>query len=44
MPLVDGYEFRRMLMSDSELKQIPLYSLLQKGREDVLDGYDMGYS
>jgi len=43
MPLVDGYEFRRMLMSDSELKQIPFIFLTSKGDEnDVLDGYDMG--
>jgi sigma-B regulation protein RsbU (phosphoserine phosphatase) len=43
MPVIDGYEFRRMLMADSQLKQIPFIFLTSKGDEnDVLDGYDMG--
>ncbi len=43
MPIIDGYEFRRMLMADSQLRQIPFIFLTSKGDEnDVLDGYDMG--
>ena len=43
MPVIDGYEFRRMLMADGQLRQIPFIFLTSKGDEnDVLDGYDMG--
>jgi len=43
MPIIDGYEFRRMLMADSQFRQIPFIFLTSKGDEnDVLDGYDMG--
>ena len=43
MPVIDGYEFRRMLMADDQLRQIPFIFLTSKGDEnDVLDGYDMG--
>ena len=43
MPEIDGYEFRRMLMADNLLKQIPFIFLTSKGDEnDILDGYDMG--
>jgi sigma-B regulation protein RsbU (phosphoserine phosphatase) len=43
MPLIDGFEFRRMLMSDDQLKHIPFIFLTSKGEEkDILEGYDMG--
>ncbi|MBN1301882.1 MAG: SpoIIE family protein phosphatase [Melioribacteraceae bacterium] len=42
MPEVDGFEFRKMLLEDSELKAIPFIFLTAKGsEEDILRGYDM---
>lgn len=42
MPEVDGFQFRRMLMNDPELKSIPFIFLTAKGGEDdVLQGYDL---
>ena len=41
MPKVDGFEFRKMLISDSILKAIPFIYLTAKGSdEDMLHGYD----
>ncbi len=43
MPKIDGYEFRKMLLEDQELKSIPFIFLTSKGEEnDILDGYDLG--
>jgi phosphoserine phosphatase RsbU/P len=43
MPLIDGFEFRRMLMADDQLRHIPFIFLTSKGDEkDILEGYDMG--
>lgn len=42
MPEVDGFQFRKMLMDDPELKSIPFIFLTAKGGEDdVLKGYDL---
>jgi len=42
MPEVDGFQFRRMLMAEPELKSIPFIFLTAKGGEDdVLKGYDL---
>lgn len=42
MPEVDGFEFRRMLMNEPELKTIPFIFLTAKGSEDdMLKGYDL---
>ena len=42
MPEVDGFQFRRMLMGEPELKSIPFIFLTAKGGEDdVLQGYDL---
>ena len=43
MPKVDGFQFRKMLLADNELKNIPFIFLTAKGEEkDILDGYDLG--
>ena len=42
MPEVDGIEFRKMLLKDSELKAIPFVFLTAKGEEDdILQGYEL---
>ncbi|MCX7876989.1 MAG: SpoIIE family protein phosphatase [Melioribacteraceae bacterium] len=42
MPEVDGYEFRKMLLQNDELKKIPFVFLTAKGEEDdILQGYDL---
>ena len=42
MPEIDGYEFRRRLLKNPELKQIPFVFLTAKGEEDdILHGYDL---
>jgi len=42
MPEVDGYEFRRMLLEQEDLKEIPFIFLTAKGEEDdVLQGYEL---
>jgi len=42
MPEVDGYEFRRLLLENAELKQIPFVFLTAKGEEeDILQGFDL---
>ncbi|VAX20143.1 hypothetical protein MNBD_IGNAVI01-1135 [hydrothermal vent metagenome] len=41
MPRVDGFEFRKMLISDEKLKSIPFIFLTAKtSEEDILQGYD----
>ena len=42
MPLVDGFEFRKMLLTEDELKSIPFIFLTAKGEEDdILTGYEL---
>lgn len=42
MPEVDGYEFRKMLLQESEYKEIPFVFLTAKGSEDdIISGYDL---
>ena len=42
MPEVDGYEFRRNILANPELKQIPFVFLTAKGEEDdILHGFDL---
>ncbi len=42
MPKVDGFEFRRLLLEDSNLKSIPFVFLSSNGTEsNILDGYDL---
>lgn len=42
MPEVDGYEFRKQLLANPELKQIPFVFLTAKGEEDdILQGFDL---
>lgn len=43
MPKTDGFQFRRILLNDNDLKDIPFIFLTAKGEEnDILDGYDLG--
>ncbi len=43
MPQVDGFEFRKRLLAEEELKSIPFVFLTSKSEEtDILDGYDLG--
>jgi sigma-B regulation protein RsbU (phosphoserine phosphatase) len=43
MPVVDGFEFRRMILADDQLRHIPFIFLTSKGDEDdILNGYDQG--
>lgn len=42
MPEMDGYEFRKKLLTNEELKKIPFIFLTAKGEEDdILQGYDL---
>lgn len=42
MPNVDGYQFRRLLLGNPDLRSIPFVFLSAKGDEqDILDGYDL---
>lgn len=42
MPEVDGYQFRKQLLEDPQLKLIPFVFLTAKGNEDdILGGYDL---
>lgn len=42
MPEVDGYEFRKRLLQNPELKKIPFVFLTAKGEEDdILQGFDL---
>lgn len=43
MPISDGYQFRKQILDDSNLKNIPFVFLTAKGsEEDILTGYDLG--
>jgi sigma-B regulation protein RsbU (phosphoserine phosphatase) len=43
MPNIDGFQFRRMILTDNNLKPIPFVFLTSRGEEkDILDGYDLG--
>jgi sigma-B regulation protein RsbU (phosphoserine phosphatase) len=43
MPEIDGFEFRKMLLDDHDLRSIPFLFLTAKsGEEDILEGYDLG--
>lgn len=43
MPQVDGFEFRKRLLTDDNLKSIPFVFLTSKSEEnDILEGYDLG--
>ncbi len=42
MPNIDGYQFRKMLLSEPELRAIPFVFLSSKSdEEDILGGYDL---
>ncbi|MBU2494286.1 MAG: SpoIIE family protein phosphatase [Bacteroidetes bacterium] len=42
MPEIDGFEFRKLILQDPELKKIPFVFLTAKGEEeDILEGYDL---
>lgn len=42
MPEMDGFEFRKLLLDDNELKSIPFVFLTAKGAEDdILQGFDL---
>lgn len=42
MPEMDGFEFRKRLLADNELKSIPFVFLTAKGAEDdILQGFDL---
>ena len=43
MPEVDGFEFRKLLLEQNELKGIPFVFLTARGEEDdILQGYELG--
>jgi sigma-B regulation protein RsbU (phosphoserine phosphatase) len=43
MPNIDGFQFRRMILTDNNLRSVPFVFLTSKGEEkDILDGYDLG--
>jgi phosphoserine phosphatase RsbU/P len=43
MPKIDGFAFRKMIIEDPLLRQIPFIFLTSKGaEEDILEGYDLG--
>ncbi|MHB1688044.1 MAG: response regulator [Ignavibacteriaceae bacterium] len=43
MPVVDGFQFRKMLLTEPQLKSIPFVFLTSKSEEDdILVGYDLG--
>ena len=43
MPNIDGFQFRRLLLTDNVLRSVPFVFLTSKGEEkDILDGYDLG--
>jgi phosphoserine phosphatase RsbU/P len=43
MPGVDGFQFRKKVLSDDNLKTIPFIFLTAKGtEEDILEGYELG--
>ena len=43
MPNIDGFQFRRMILTDNNLKSVPFVFLTSRGEEkDILEGYDLG--
>lgn len=43
MPYFTGFDFRKMLLADDSLKDIPFVFLTSKSaEEDILEGYDLG--
>ena len=43
MPKTDGFTFRKMLLENNQLKDIPFIFLTAKSsEEDILEGYDLG--
>jgi sigma-B regulation protein RsbU (phosphoserine phosphatase) len=43
MPKTDGFQFRKMLLQDNLLKDVPFIFLTAKNtEEDILEGYDLG--
>lgn len=43
MPKTDGFEFRKMILQNNQLKDIPFIFLTAKNTEnDILEGYDLG--
>lgn len=43
MPKTDGFQFRKILLEDNGLKDIPFIFLTAKSNEeDILEGYDLG--
>lgn len=43
MPKFDGFQFRKMVLDDVDLKSIPFIFLTSKsGEDDILDGYNLG--
>ncbi|MCK6605008.1 MAG: SpoIIE family protein phosphatase [Ignavibacteriaceae bacterium] len=43
MPFISGFEFRKMVLEDADLKKIPFIFLTSKSAEDdILEGYDLG--
>jgi sigma-B regulation protein RsbU (phosphoserine phosphatase) len=43
MPEVDGFQFRKMLMEEEDLQNIPFIFLTAKGaEEDILKGFELG--
>ncbi len=43
MPDTDGFEFRKLLLQDNNLKEIPFVFLTAKSEEsDILEGYELG--
>jgi phosphoserine phosphatase RsbU/P len=43
MPKINGYNFRKMLLEENELKSIPFIFLTSKDEEDeILEGYNLG--
>ncbi len=43
MPVIDGYEFRKLLLTENNLKDIPFVFLTAKGTDaNILYGYELG--
>jgi len=42
MPKIDGFQFRRMLLNDSEFASIPfIFFTAKSGEQDILEGYNL---
>ncbi|GAB1442242.1 hypothetical protein MASR2M39_10770 [Ignavibacteriales bacterium] len=45
MPNMNGFEFRKIVLEDSDIQKIPFIFLTAKsGEDDILEGYDLGIS